>query len=338
VKRALNYDQYARLLHAAQAAERASRSRKATSARWCASRPVRPGAEGRGSRLRQHRPTTTTGAARARPRRCRTASSASACRRCSNCIPMSTPGVNRWPRAKLSDKGFEDEQQFDGIMAARRLRVRPRSRSARRTCSWRLGNQVVNRARALFHSRASTRSTRSTCRRPRPRERAPSSRKSCCRCGWRTRTGASRSAPSEAFYQFKWDNTSVDGCGTYWAQTFLDRFVEGRRVQFATAIGDRSTAPRWRDRPTIAARRWGSAAFPAGAGPVPAPGERQGASDSGASRRRVPLPPSMRSTPEIGIYGMKDLHSRLPIILLAIRYAAAGPHGDRAHRNSPRRA
>ncbi len=39
------------------------------------------------------------------------------------CFPMSPAGQNLWPKGKLSDRGFEAEQQFDNCHAARRLRL-----------------------------------------------------------------------------------------------------------------------------------------------------------------------------------------------------------------------
>ena len=40
------------------------------------------------------------------------------------CLPISPPGQNLWPKAKLSDEGFEDEQKFDNVYLLDAYRVR----------------------------------------------------------------------------------------------------------------------------------------------------------------------------------------------------------------------
>ena len=224
-----------------------------------------------------------------------------------NCIPMSTPGDNRWPRAKLSDKGFEDEQQFDGIMLLDAY-VYGSFQVGETDLQLRLGNQVVNWGESVFIQGINQINPIDV---PAAR-RAGAELKEILLPVWMAYANWGFSFGSmEAFYQFKWDNTSVDGCGTYWAQTSSIVSSKAGVCNSATAIGTVYGAALAGSAYGIVPQ-WGSAPFLQAQGLYLPLVNGKEASDSGQFGVAFRFPIDAIDT-EIGIYGM-NIHSRLPVI------------------------
>ncbi len=130
-----------------------------------------------------------------------------------SCAPLSQPGVNKWPRAKLSDRGFEDLQKFDGVYLLDAY-VYGSFAIGDSDLQLRLGNQVVNWGESLFIQGVNQINPIDV---PAAR-RSGAEIKEILLPVWLAYANWGLSFGSvEAFYQLKWDNTSVDGCGTYWA-------------------------------------------------------------------------------------------------------------------------
>ena len=133
----------------------------------------------------------------------------------SNCMPMSPAGLNIWPEAKLSDDGFEDEQKFTNYylldaylygsfaVGSSDLQVR-------------LGNQVINWGESIFIQGVNQINPIDV---PAAR-RAGAELKEILLPVWAAYLNWGFNWGSvEAFYQLKWQNTSVDACGTYFSVT-----------------------------------------------------------------------------------------------------------------------
>ncbi len=224
-----------------------------------------------------------------------------------NCIPLSTPGDNRWPRAKMSDKGFEDEQQFDGIMLLDAY-VYGSFDVGDTNLQLRLGNQVVNWGESVFIQGINQINPIDV---PAAR-RAGAELKEILLPVWMAYANWGFSFGSvEAFYQFKWDNTSVDGCGTYWAQTSSIVSSKAGVCNSATAIGTVYGAALAGNAYGVVPQ-WGSAPFLQAQGLYLPLVNGEEASDSGQFGLAFRFPIDAIDT-EIGVYGM-NIHSRLPMI------------------------
>jgi len=130
------------------------------------------------------------------------------------CIPLSGPGSNIWPRRELSDEGFEDEQKFDNL-TCRRLRLRfVRARQHRPAIAPRQPGGELGRERVHPGREPDQPGRRSGGAAPRRR----GSRDPAASVDGLCKLGLSFGS-IEAFYQFQWNNTSVDGCGQYFTQS-----------------------------------------------------------------------------------------------------------------------
>ncbi|NJD30896.1 MAG: DUF1302 domain-containing protein, partial [Gammaproteobacteria bacterium] len=223
------------------------------------------------------------------------------------CIPMSTPGVNNWPRAKLSDTGFEDEQKFSNLMLL----------DAYVYGSWelgdtdlqvRLGNQVVNWGESLFIQGINQINPIDV----------PAARRSGAEikeillpvwmayANWGVPFGS-----FEAFYQLQWNNTSIDSCGTYWAVTAGAISSKPGPCNSATAFGNvLGTAAPGTVSPLIP--QFGSSPYLQATGQYVPLGKGKDAKDGGQFGVAFRFPVEKLDT-EFGLYGM-NIHARIPMI------------------------
>ena len=132
-----------------------------------------------------------------------------------NCMPVSPPGQNLWPQAKLSDKGFEAEQKFDNVYLLDAY-VYGSFDIGETDLQLRLGRQVINWGESIFIQGVNQTNPIDV----------PAARRAGAELkeilmpvemlyfNWGLPVGS-----LEAFYQIRWDNTSVDACGTYFTAT-----------------------------------------------------------------------------------------------------------------------
>ena len=131
------------------------------------------------------------------------------------CIPLSPAGQNLWPKHKLSDDGFEAEQKFDNVYLLDAY-VYGSFTVGDSDLQLRLGNQVVNWGESLFIPGVNQINPIDV---PAAR-RAGAEVKEILLPVWLAYANWGFSFGSlEAFYQLKWNNTSIDGCDTYWSGT-----------------------------------------------------------------------------------------------------------------------
>ena len=224
-----------------------------------------------------------------------------------NCLPISPPGQNLWPKAKLKDDGFEDEQKFDNVylldayaygsfaLGDSDLQVR-------------LGNQVINWGESVFIQGVNQINPIDV---PAAR-RAGAELKEILLPVWAAYINWGFNFGSlEAFYQLQWNNTSVDGCGTYFTQTSTLVAADPGSCRSITVVGGQlgniatgTTSPIV---PQLGSQPWqvsGSGTY------VPATKGRE-ASDSGQFGVAFRFPVNAIDS-EIGLYAM-NIHSRLPI-------------------------
>jgi len=215
------------------------------------------------------------------------------------CIPLSSPGNNVWPKNELSDKGFEDEQQFDNVYLLDAY-VYGSFTVGSTDLQLRLGNQVVNWGESVFIQGVNQINPIDV---PAAR-RAGAELKEILLPVWMAYANWGFDFGSvEAFYQFKWNNTSVDGCGTYWAQTSSIVSTRAGGCNSATAFGTVLGS---------AISQTGSAAWLQANGLyVPLVNGKE-ASDSGQFGFAFRFPLEKLDT-EFGLYAM-NIHSRLPVI------------------------
>ncbi len=225
----------------------------------------------------------------------------------SNCMPISLPGQNVWPKKKLSDDGFEDEQKFSnaylldayvyGSFAIRDSDLQVR-----------LGNQVINWGESVFIQGVNQINPIDV---PAAR-RAGAELKEILLPVWAAYLNWGFNWGSvEAFYQLKWQNTSVDACGTYFAVTSTQLSSDPGSCQSITVVGGAlgNLAPGTGSPyvPQLGSQPWqvgGAGTYvPAIKGDEP--------DDSGQFGLAIRVPVDAIDT-EIGLYGMQ-IHSRLPV-------------------------
>jgi hypothetical protein len=132
-----------------------------------------------------------------------------------NCVPTSPAGKNVWPKHKLSDEGFEDEQKFDNVYLLDAY-VYGSVGVGETDLQLRLGNQVINWGESVFIQGVNQINPLDV---PASR-RAGAELKEILLPIWAAYANWGFNFGSlEAFYQLKWNNTSVDGCDTYWSGT-----------------------------------------------------------------------------------------------------------------------
>ena len=223
-----------------------------------------------------------------------------------NCLPISPPGQNLWPRAKLSDDGFEDEQKFDNVYLLDAY-VYGSFAVGSSDLQVRLGNQVVNWGESVFIQGVNQINPIDV---PAAR-RAGAELKEILMPVWMAYANWGFNFGSvEAFYQLKWDNTSVDGCGTYFTATSTLISSDPGSCRSITVVGGQlgniapgTTSPIV---PQLGSQPWqvsGPGTY------VPAIKGRD-ASDSGQFGVAFRFPVDKIDT-EIGLYAM-NIHSRLP--------------------------
>ena len=115
----------------------------------------------------------------------------------------------------------------------------------------------------------------------------------------------------EAFYQFEWNNTSIDSCGTYWSVTSAIISTRAGVCNSATAFGNvLGTAAPGTASPLIA--QYGSAPWLQANGLYVPLVKGQEPSNSGQFGLAFRFPIEKLDT-EFGLYGM-NIHSRIPVI------------------------
>jgi hypothetical protein len=222
-----------------------------------------------------------------------------------NCIPLGPPGTNVWPSGKLSDDGFEDEQQFDNLMLLDAY-VYGSFEVGETNLQLRLGNQVVNWGESVFIQGVNQINPIDV---PAAR-RAGAELKEILLPVWMAYANWGFSFGSvEAFYQFEWENTSVDGCGTYWAVTSSIVSTRAGNCNLATAIG--GTAYGF-NLGTGIVPQFGSQAFLGANGLYVPLFDGKEAPNSGQFGLAFRFPVDKIDT-EVGLYAM-NIHSRLPVI------------------------
>ena len=221
-----------------------------------------------------------------------------------NCMPVSPPGQNLWPQAKLSDKGFEAEQKFDNVYLLDAY-VYGSFDIGETDLQLRLGRQVINWGESIFIQGVNQTNPIDV----------PAARRAGAELkeilmpvemlyfNWGLPVGS-----LEAFYQIRWDNTSVDACGTYFTATSTLVGADPGSCRSLTPIG----APAWSIAYNgVIVPQLGSLPYivsgtglyvPAVKGIEP--------SDSGQFGLAFRFPVDAIDT-EIGLYGM-NIHSRLP--------------------------
>ena len=249
------------------------------------------------------------------------------------CIPMSTPGNNVWTKDVLSDKGFEDEQKFSNLMLLDAY-VYGSFDVGDSDLQLRLGNQVVNWGESIFIQGINQINPIDV---PAAR-RSGAEIKEILLPAWLAYANWGLSFGSvEAFYQFEWNNTSIDSCGTYWSVTSAIISTRAGVCNSATAFGNvLGTAAPGTASPLIA--QYGSAPWLQATGQYVPLVKGQEASNSGQFGLAFRFPIEKLDT-EFGLYGM-NIHSRIPVISSKGGTNPAGSHGagaGRADRCGPHR-
>ncbi len=223
-------------------------------------------------------------------------------------FPISPPGTNLWPRARLQDTGFEDEQKFSNVLLLDAY-LYGSFEIGDSDLQLRLGNQVINWGESVFIQGVNQINPIDV---PAAR-RAGAELKEILLPVWAIYGNWGFSFGSlEAFYQLKWNNTSVDACGTYFSATSTLIGSDPGSCGSVTVVGGQlgnivaGTAS-----PYVA--QMGSQPWQQGvAGTyVPAIKGRE-PSDSGQFGLAFRFPVDAIDT-EIGLYAM-NIHSRLPVV------------------------
>lgn len=149
-----------------------------------------------------------------------------------NCMPIGGPNVGRWPKAELSDQGFETEQKFTNAMLLDAY-VYGSFDFEGTDLQLRLGNQVVNWGESIFIQGVNQINPIDV-----PAARRPGTElKEILLPVWMAYANWGFDWGSiEAFYQLEWQNTSIDACGTYWAVTENNISVNPGQCNSATVI------------------------------------------------------------------------------------------------------
>ena len=220
------------------------------------------------------------------------------------CLPFSLPGQNVWPRAKLSDDGFEDEQKFDNVYLLDAY-VYGSFAVGDSDLQFRLGNQVINWGESVFIQGVNQINPIDV---PAAR-RAGAELKEILLPVWAVYANWGFSFGSlEAFYQLQWNNTSVDGCGTYWTVSGTLISSDPGKCRSITVLGLQNGAPFIPGQPQIP--QAGSQPYLQGTGVYLPSVDGKDASDSGQFGLAFRVPVDAIDT-EIGFYAM-NIHARLP--------------------------
>lgn len=129
------------------------------------------------------------------------------------CIPLSPPGQNVWPKKALSDYGFSAEQKFSNVYLLDAY-VYDSVAVGDTDLQMRLGNQVINWGESVFIQGVNQFNPIDV---PAAR-RAGAELKEVLLPVWAAYINWGLPVGSlEAFYQLKWNATAVDTCDTYWS-------------------------------------------------------------------------------------------------------------------------
>jgi hypothetical protein len=222
------------------------------------------------------------------------------------CIPLSPAGQNLWPRAKLSDDGFEDEQKFDNVYLLDAY-VYGSFAIGSTDLQVRLGNQVVNWGESVFIQGVNQINPIDV---PAAR-RAGAELKEILLPVWMAYANWGLSFGSiEAFYQLQWNNTSVDGCGQYFTQSGTQISADPGRCDSITVVGGVNGNPLPGTSGPLVPQLGSQVFLQANGTYVPAIKGRE-PSDSGQFGLAFRFPVDKIDT-EIGLYAM-NIHNRLPI-------------------------
>jgi hypothetical protein len=223
------------------------------------------------------------------------------------CMPITGPNAGRWPKDKLSDEGFETEQKFSNAMLLDAY-VYGSFDLQDTNMQVRLGNQVVNWGESVFIQGVNQINPIDV-----PAARRPGTElKEILLPVWMAYANWGFDWGSiEAFYQLEWQNTSIDGCGTYWAVTENNISVDPGRCTSATiitpVIGSALSGTSSPLYPQL-----GSNAYSQANGLYAPLVEGREARDNGQVGIALRFPVEKLDT-EIGLYAQR-IHSRLPII------------------------
>jgi hypothetical protein len=227
------------------------------------------------------------------------------------CLPVSPPGQNLWPKGKLSDRGFEAEQQFENFYLLDAY-VYGSFDVGNTDLQLRLGNQVINWGESIFIQGVNQINPIDV---PAAR-RAGAELKEILLPVWAVYANWGFDFGSiEAFYQLQWNNTSVDACGTYFSvtSTLIGANPGACNSLTVVAPGGQFGAPLPGTVSPIIPQL-GSQPFQQGASSasyIPAIQGRE-PSDSGQFGLAFRFPVEKIDT-EIGLYAM-NIHSRLPVV------------------------
>jgi hypothetical protein len=221
------------------------------------------------------------------------------------CLPISPAGQNRWPKAKLSDEGFEDEQKFDNVYLLDAY-VYGTFDVGDTSLQLRLGNQVINWGESIFIQGVNQFNPIDV---PAAR-RAGAELKEILLPVWAAYANWGFSFGSiEAFYQLQWNNTSVDGCGQYFTVSGTQISSRPGECDSITVIGGQNgNVVTGTASPIVP--QLGSQPFLQGNGTYVPSAKGRDASDSGQFGIALRFPVDMIDT-EIGVYAM-NIHARLP--------------------------
>lgn len=222
-----------------------------------------------------------------------------------NCMANSLPGHNVWPRRKMSDSGFEAEQKFSNVMLLDAY-LYGSFGIGDTDLQLRLGNQVVNWGESIFIQGVNQINPIDV---PAAR-RAGAELKEVLLpvpivyANWGFSLGS-----VEAFYQLKWDNTSVDSCGNYWSISGTLISSQPKACGSATVLGGQNgnlaTGTTYPYVPQLGAQPWLQ-----GNGTYVPDAKGMDAKDGGQYGIAFRFPVDKLDT-EFGLYAM-NIHSRLP--------------------------
>jgi hypothetical protein len=233
-----------------------------------------------------------------------------------NCMPVSPVGQNLWPRAKLKDDGFEAEQKFDNVYLLDAY-VYGSFAVGSSDLQVRLGNQVVNWGESIFIQGVNQINPIDV---PAAR-RAGAELKEILLPVWMAYANWGFNFGSvEAFYQLKWNNTSVDGCGTYFTATSTLISSDPGSCRVLTPLGQQLGAVS----NGVLNPHLGALPYMGSAGLYVESVKGIEAGDSGQFGVAFRFPVDAIDT-EIGLYAM-NIHSRLPY---------TGSYGGTAPRDLP---
>ena len=202
--------------------------------------------------------------------------------------PYCIPGT--WPKAKLNDDGFEDLQKFSGVYLLDAYAYGSFD-VGDTDLQLRLGRQVVNWGESVFIQGINQINPIdvTALRRPGTEVKEVLLPVAMAYANWGFSFGS-----IEAFYEFEWDNSPIDSCGTYWGP------AEG--LISAQTAGCLSTASfGGASNPVAQAKGYSFAAL-----------KGREASDSGQFGVALRFPVEAIDT-EFGLYGM-NVHSKIPVI------------------------